>query len=56
MGQGGRRTIDSLNARNGLGWSIADNGETNRETGVTTWQVRGKIVPGTIDGRASLAF
>jgi hypothetical protein len=56
VGQGGRRTIDSLNARNGLGWSIADNGETNRETGVTTWQVRGKITPGTIDGRASLAF
>ena len=56
VGQGGRRTIDSLNARNGLGWSIVDDGETNRETGVTTWQVRGKITPGTIDGRASLAY
>jgi len=56
VGQGGRSTIDSLNARNGLGWSVADEGETNRETGVTTWQVRGKIVPGSIDGRTSIAY
>ena len=56
VGQGGRRTIDSLNARNGLGWSVADEGETNRETGVTTWQVTGKIVPGSIDGRTSIAY
>jgi hypothetical protein len=54
VGQGGRRTIDSLGRKNPLRWETASDPETNRETGVTTWTVNGKIFPSSIDGRASL--
>ena len=54
VGQGGRRTIDSLGRKNPLRWDAASDPETNRETGVTTWTVSGRIFPTSIDGRATV--
>ena len=56
VGQGGRKTIDSLNAEGAFAWSTADRGETDRETGVTTWQVSGRIYPASIAGRSTRAY
>lgn len=54
VGQGGKRTIDSLGRKNPLRWDAASEPKTNRETGVTTWIVRGRIFPTSIDGRATV--
>lgn len=56
VGQGGRNTINSLSTKNAFGWGVAGRGETDRETGVTTWQVTGKVTPASINGRATEAY
>lgn len=52
----GQNTIDSLNSRGAIRWDSAGRGETNRETGVTTWQVTGKVIPASINERATEAY
>ena len=50
VGQGGENIINALNTRGAFAWNAAEDGQTNTETGVTTWQVTGIIVPSSING------
>mgnify|MGYP003664056154 CR=1 FL=1 len=55
-GGGGDNTINKLATKNAIQWAEADKGTVNKETGVTTWQVTGKITPASINEKATEAY
>ena len=48
-GGGGKNTIDRLADERAIQWAIADKGTVDKETGVTTWQVNGQIIPAALN-------
>ncbi len=55
-GGGGDNTINKIATKNAIQWAEADKGTVNKETGVTTWQVSGKITPAAINEKGTEAY
>ena len=49
-------TIGGLAAKNAIQWTEADKGTLDEKTGVTTWQVSGKIYPSIINKGETSAY